>query len=87
MNSSIEKVRDYLAAWGQADHVLEFGVSSATVELAAQAVGVAPARIAKSLTKLAASVNGRHQAEKSSPARLLPAPSSIPPKENGSFSF
>ena len=46
---SIEKVRPYLKARGLGDRVLEFSVSSATVELAAQALGVIPARIAKSL--------------------------------------
>ena len=37
---SIEKVRAYLAEYGKAEAVREFSVSSATVELAAQAVGV-----------------------------------------------
>ncbi len=47
---SIENVKQYLARWGRDKDVLEFPVSSATVELAAQAVGVIPARIAKTLT-------------------------------------
>lgn len=47
---SIAAVREYLAPFGLADKVLEFSTSSATVELAAQAAGVIPARIAKSLT-------------------------------------
>ena len=47
---SIAAVRDYLAQFGQADKILEFSTSSATVELAAQAAGVIPARIAKSLS-------------------------------------
>ena len=47
---SIEIVRDYFRQFGMADRVLEFSVSSATVELAAQAVGVEPARIAKTLS-------------------------------------
>ena len=47
---SIQPVRDYLAPLGLADRILEFDVSSATVELAAQAAGVIPARIAKSLS-------------------------------------
>ena len=47
---SIEKVKEYLSRWGREKDVLEFPVSSATVELAAQAVGVIPARIAKTLT-------------------------------------
>jgi prolyl-tRNA editing enzyme YbaK/EbsC (Cys-tRNA(Pro) deacylase) len=48
--SSIERVRKYLAKWGLDNSILEYPVSSATVELAALAAGVAPARIAKSLT-------------------------------------
>ena len=47
---SIEKVKAYFAAQGIADRILEFDVSSATVELAAQAVGCAPERIAKTLS-------------------------------------
>ena len=47
---SIEQVKRYLAMHGLADRVLEFSVSSATVELAAAAVGVPPARIAKTLS-------------------------------------
>ena len=48
--SSIEVVRKYLENLGVGDKILEFPVSSATVELAARAAGVIPARIAKSLT-------------------------------------
>lgn len=47
---SIQKVRDYLEPLGIADRIREFEASSATVELAAQAVGVEGARIAKSLS-------------------------------------
>ena len=47
---SIEKGRAYFRALGMEDRVLEFDVSSATVELAAQAVGVEGARIAKTLS-------------------------------------
>lgn len=47
---SIETVKEYLKAWGKDTAVMEFGVSCATVELAAQAVGVEPARIAKTLS-------------------------------------
>ena len=47
---SIQKVRDYLEPLGIADRIREFEDSSATVELAAQAVGVEGARIAKSLS-------------------------------------
>lgn len=47
---SIEKVRAYFEHFGIADRIREFDVSSATVELAAQAVGCAPERIAKTLS-------------------------------------
>lgn len=47
---AIERVRAYLEQYGAADRVLEFGVSSATVELAAKALGCEPGRIAKSLS-------------------------------------
>ena len=47
---SVEKVRAYLAPFGKSDAVMEFSVSSATVELAAQALGVEPACIAKTLS-------------------------------------
>ena len=49
---SIEKVRAYFSQLGREQDILEFPVSSATVELAAQAVGVIPARIAKTLSFL-----------------------------------
>ena len=42
--------KEYLDKLGYGDRVQEFEVSSATVELAAIAVGTEPARIAKSLT-------------------------------------
>ena len=47
---SIEKVRKYFKEHGIEDKILEFEVSSATVELAAQAVGTEPARIAKTMS-------------------------------------
>ena len=47
---SIEKGREYLKQFGVEDRVREFSVSSATVELAAQALGVEGARIAKTLS-------------------------------------
>ncbi|MCD7736662.1 MAG: YbaK/EbsC family protein [Lachnospiraceae bacterium] len=49
---SIEAVREHLKRWDAQDRILEFPVSSATVELAAQAVGCEPARIAKTLSFL-----------------------------------
>ena len=47
---SVEKVRAYLTPYGVAQRIRELEVSSATVELAAAALGVAPARIAKTLS-------------------------------------
>lgn len=47
---SFEKARDHLARFGLADRSREFETSSATVELAAQAAGVEPGRIAKSIS-------------------------------------
>ena len=53
---SIERVKKYFAARGMASRVTEFTVSSATVDLAAAALGVPGARIAKTLSFL---VSGR----------------------------
>ncbi len=53
---SIEKVKAFFSQYGMADRVQEFDVSSATVELAAQALGCEPCRIAKTLSFL---VNGQ----------------------------
>ena len=47
---SIEKVRAYFKTLGIEDKIQEFDVSSATVELAAQALCCDEARIAKSIT-------------------------------------
>lgn len=47
---SVEIVRNYFKENKISKEILEFPVSSATVELAAQAVGVEPARIAKTLS-------------------------------------
>ncbi len=47
---SIEKVKRFFEQFGLADKILEFAVSSATVELAAQAIGCEPQRIAKTLS-------------------------------------
>lgn len=49
---SIERVREYFKQYGIEDKIMEFDVSSATVELAAEAVGCEPARIAKTLSFL-----------------------------------
>ena len=47
---SIQRARAHLESVGLADRIMEFEVSSATVELAAKAVGCEPARIAKTLS-------------------------------------
>ena len=47
---SIVKVREYFKNLNMEDRVLEFEVSSATVELAAEALHCEPCRIAKSLS-------------------------------------
>ena len=49
---SIKRVKEYFAKYDMADRVKEFDVSSATVELAAEAVGCEPCRIAKTLSFL-----------------------------------
>ena len=47
---AIEKVREYFRQFGMEGRVQEFEVSSATVELAAAALGCEPCRIAKTLS-------------------------------------
>ncbi|NLK00495.1 MAG: YbaK/EbsC family protein [Clostridia bacterium] len=47
---SIEKVRSYFRSRGIEDRIQEFDVSSATVELAAEALNCEPCRIAKTLS-------------------------------------
>ena len=47
---SIEIVKDYFRGFGMEDKVLEFDVSSATVQLAAIALGTEEARIAKTMS-------------------------------------
>lgn len=47
---SIEKVRAYFTQFGMENRILEFPVSSATVELAAQALGCEGCRIVKTLS-------------------------------------
>jgi len=46
----IEKVREYFTSLGIQDKIIEFDVSTATVELAAEAGGVIPARICKTIS-------------------------------------
>ncbi len=47
---SIETAREYLKQWNRDTNIIEFNVSSATVELAAKALGTEEARIAKTLS-------------------------------------
>jgi len=47
---AIEKVRDYFKGFEMEERILEYEASSATVELAAQALNVEGARIAKTLS-------------------------------------
>ncbi|MGL9748518.1 YbaK/EbsC family protein [Enterococcus sp. DIV0170] len=47
---SVEAVKEYFSYYGIAERIQEFPVSSATVELAAQALNCAPERIAKTLS-------------------------------------
>ena len=81
---SIERVRAYFAQVGMEDRVQEFEVSSATVELAAAALGCDGCRIAKSLSFLvddkavlivaagdAKVDNGRYKAQFGTKAKML----------------
>ena len=47
---AIEKVKEYFAQYGREGDIMEFDTSSATVELAAEAIGCEPAHIAKTLS-------------------------------------
>ncbi|WP_223589260.1 YbaK/EbsC family protein [Neobacillus bataviensis] len=47
---SFESVKAHLKQWNREQDMMEFETSSATVELAAEAIGVIPARIAKTLS-------------------------------------
>lgn len=46
---SLEKAKNHLESFGLSEHIREFDVSSATVELAAKALGCKEAEIAKSM--------------------------------------
>ncbi len=50
---AIERVKTYFSQYGMEEKIREFDVSSATVELAAQALSCEPARIAKTLSFMA----------------------------------
>ena len=47
---AIDKVRNYFRTFGLEGNILEFPTSSATVDLAAKAAGVIPARICKTIS-------------------------------------
>ena len=47
---SIDKVRSYFRSFGMEERILEFPISSATVQLAAEALHCEPCRIAKTLS-------------------------------------
>ncbi|MGE6663916.1 YbaK/EbsC family protein [Paenibacillus xylanexedens] len=53
---AIEKVKDFFKQYGMDSQIIEFEVSSATVDLAATALGCKPERIAKTLSFI---VNGQ----------------------------
>lgn len=53
---AIEKVKEYFKQYGMEDRVQEFEVSSATVELAAEALHCEPCRIAKTLSFMVSGV-------------------------------
>ncbi len=50
---SVERVKEHLKKYGLENKIIEFSSSSATVEMAAEAAGCEPARIAKRLSLLA----------------------------------
>lgn len=83
---SIERVKEYFRQYNMEDKILEFDVSSATVELAAQALGCEPQRIAKTLSfKIGDEVilivaagdarinNGKYKAKFGTKAKMLSA--------------
>ncbi len=83
---AIDKVKEYFKAYNMDSRVLEFEASSATVELAAQAVGCEPARIAKTLSFLAEDApilivvagdakvdNAKYKARFHTKAKMIPA--------------
>lgn len=49
-NLSLENVKAHFKKWNREKDVMEFDTSSATVEQAAETIGVIPARIAKTLS-------------------------------------
>lgn len=47
---SVERVKEYLKKWNMENRIIEFDISSATVELAAKALDCEPKRIAKTIS-------------------------------------
>ena len=47
---ALDKVKEFFRAYGMEGNIIEFDVSTATVELAAQALNIEPCRIAKTLS-------------------------------------
>lgn len=83
---AIEKVKEYFEVYGLENKILEFDSSSATVELAAQAVGCEGKRIAKTLSFLindkailivvagdAKIANAKYKARFNTKAKMIPA--------------
>lgn len=83
---SIEKVRTYLAQYGLEDRIQELELSSATVDLAAQALQCEPCRIAKTLSFLVQDQpllivaagdtkidNAKYKAQFGAKAKMIPA--------------
>ena len=83
---SMDRARNWLAQFGLANRIREFSVSSATVELAAKALGTEEARIAKTLSFLVDSApvlivaagdvkidNPKYKAQFHTKAAMLPA--------------
>jgi prolyl-tRNA editing enzyme YbaK/EbsC (Cys-tRNA(Pro) deacylase) len=68
---AIEKVREYLQQWNRAGDFIELDASTATVAGAAAALGVEPARIAKSIS-LKRPENSRAAAADDAPAETGP---------------
>ena len=83
---SIENVKSYFRQFGMDERIREFDVSSATVELASQALHCEPCRIAKTLSFLVNEVpilivtagdmkidNGKYKAQFGTKAKMLKA--------------
>lgn len=47
---SVESVKDHLKQWNRDQDIMEFDTTSATVQQAADTIGIIPARIAKTLS-------------------------------------